>query len=365
MIGVPSLTFPAMLAPNILPIGRSSYQAIPSGKTGDPEGGRAASEGALWIFFYFAANLCLTLHNKWVLSLLHFNFPWTLTAIHIGVSGIGSYLLLRHHYGIAPSALSTTAIVRLALFSVLYTVNIAISNVSLAFVSLAFHQLVRSATPAFTILMELIMLHKGQPGRIYLSLIPVVLGIGLATIDEAADIAFSPTGLLLTIFGVILSSLKGIVTNVLMVGPLKLHPLEVIWRMSLPSVIQCLIYGGLFGELQRLGSFFFPERHLPTTGEADAVLFAYSATFKLLLNGLLAMWLNWVSFTANKKTSALSMTVAGNVKQALSIVLAIYIFNTRITRLNLLGIIATLIGGAWYSHESYRHQQRLRHGLSG
>lgn len=352
-----------MLATSI-PVGGSSYQAIPLGKTGggDPDGSRT-SEGALWIFFYFAANLCLTLHNKWVLSSLHFNFPWTLTAIHIGVSGIGSYLLLRHRYGIAPTALSATAIVRLALFSILYTVNIAISNVSLAFVSLAFHQLVRSATPAFTILMELLLFHKSQPGRIYLSLVPVVLGIGLATIDEAADIAFSPTGLLLTVFGVVLSSLKGIVTNVLMVGPLKLHPLEVIWRMSLPSVIQCLIYGGLFGELGRLGSFFFQERNLPI-GEPDAVPFAYSASSKLLLNGLLAMWLNWVSFTANKKTSALSMTVAGNVKQALSIVLAIYIFNTRITRLNLLGIVATLIGGAWYSHESYRHQQRIKHGLS-
>jgi hypothetical protein len=56
-----------------------------------------------------------------------------------------------------------------------------------------------------------------------------------------------------------------------------------------------------------------------------------------------------VSFTANKKTSALTMTVAGNVKQVLSIVLAVIIFNLTITYMNLLGILLTLAGGAWYT----------------
>lgn len=329
----------------------SSYQTIPLSKA---KVNPLASQAGLWIFLYFAANLCLTLHSKWVLNSLNFNFPWTLTAIHIGISGIGSYLLSRYYYRIAPPSLSTDAIYKLALFSVLYAVNIAISNVSLAYVSLAFHQLVRSATPAFTILMELVMFRKSQPSRIYLSLILVVLGICLATFGELGEISFSLTGLALTVFGVVLSSFKGILTNVLMVGPLKLHPLEVIWRMSLPSVIQCLLYGGFFGELQQLGDFFYP---LP---DRDFAGFNRSGTGKLFFNGLLAMWLNWVSFTANKQTSALSMTVAGNVKQALSIILAIYIFNTRVSRLNLAGILVALIGGAWYSYEAYCLQYKAK-----
>jgi len=37
-----------------------------------------------------------------------------------------------------------------------------------------------------------------------------------------------------------------------------------------------------------------------------------------------------VSFSANKKTSALTMTVAANVKQVLTILLAVVIFNLHV-----------------------------------
>lgn len=39
----------------------------------------------------------------------------------------------------------------------------------------------------------------------------------------------------------------------------------------------------------------------------------------------------------------------GNVKQVLSIVLAVIIFNLNISWMNGLGILLTLAGGAWYT----------------
>lgn len=39
----------------------------------------------------------------------------------------------------------------------------------------------------------------------------------------------------------------------------------------------------------------------------------------------------------------------GNVKQVLTIVLSVIIFNLRITPLNGVGILLTLAGGAWYT----------------
>jgi hypothetical protein len=42
------------------------------------------------------------------------------------------------------------------------------------------------------------------------------------------------------------------------------------------------------------------------------------------------------------------MTVAGNVKQVLSIILSIVIFDYIINKMNAFGILLTLIGGAWY-----------------
>jgi len=67
------------------------------------------------------------------------------------------------------------------------------------------------------------------------------------------------------------------------------------------------------------------------------------------MNGAIAFALNVISFTANKKTGALTMTVAANVKQILTIVLGIMFWGLAVSWMNALGILLTLFGGAWYA----------------
>lgn len=142
-------------------------------------------------------------------------------------------------------------------------------------------------------------------------------------------------GFFLTILGAVLASVKTIVTNRIQVGRLKLNPLDLLFRMSPLAFIQCVVYAYLTGELDQVREFSQENMSL-------------SLASGLLLNGVIAFGLNIVSFTANKKTSALTMTVAGNVKQVLSIILSIVIFDYVINNMNMFGIILTLVGGAWY-----------------
>jgi hypothetical protein len=140
----------------------------------------------------------------------------------------------------------------------------------------------------------------------------VVLGVAFATFG---DYNYTMLGFVLTVLGTVLAAIKTVVTNRVQVGKLKLHPLDLLLRMSPLAFIQTMIYSYVTGEM----------------------------------TGVIAFFLNVVSFTANKKTSALTMTVAGNVKQVLSIVLAVMIFNLNISFMNLCGIMLTLAGGAWYT----------------
>lgn len=98
--------------------------------------------------------------------------------------------------------------------------------------------------------------------------------------------------------GTILAAIKTIVTNRVQVGKLKLHPLDLLLRMSPLACIQTLIYAQLTGELDAVREF-------------AAENMSTHMLFGLLTNGAVAFLLNVVSFTANKKTSALTMTVAG------------------------------------------------------
>ena len=85
---------------------------------------------AVWLVLYFVLNLALTLYNKAVMQLFDFPFPWTLTGVHALCGAIGSYLF--YWLGVfTPMHLTERESMQMLLFSVLYTINIAISNVSL------------------------------------------------------------------------------------------------------------------------------------------------------------------------------------------------------------------------------------------
>lgn len=161
-----------------------------------------------------------------------------------------------------------------------------------------------------------------------------MVGVGLACYG---DIYFTPLGFLLTLLGAFLAALKTVVTNRIQTSGLKLSPLELLYRMSPLALAQTLLYAYFTGELSRLETF------------AAAGNLGRREVAVLLVNGAIAFGLNVVSFAANRKTGALTMTVAGNVKQILTIVLSVVFWGLKVTRLNMAGIAVTLAGGAWYA----------------
>ncbi|KXN85609.1 Triose phosphate/phosphate translocator, chloroplastic [Leucoagaricus sp. SymC.cos] len=80
----------------------------------------------------------------------------------------------------------------------------------------------------------------------------------------------------------------------------------------------------------------------------------------LVTNALMAFALNVVSFHANRKVGALGISVAANVKQVLTILSSVVLFNLTITRMNAFGILLTLIGGAWYARVDLRESSLRR-----
>lgn len=86
----------------------------------------------LWLLLYFSFNLLLTLSNKSVLTT--FPFPYTLTGLHTLCSTIGCAILqTRGVY--TPKPLTSRNRLVLAAFSILYAINITVSNVSLQLVT--------------------------------------------------------------------------------------------------------------------------------------------------------------------------------------------------------------------------------------
>ncbi|KAK3934492.1 TPT-domain-containing protein [Diplogelasinospora grovesii] len=293
----------------------------------------------LYLAGYFLCNISLTIYNKLVLG--KFAYPWLLTAVHTGSASIGCYvLLMQGHFSLTKLSFQQNAV--LVMFSILFTVNIATSNVSLAMVSIPFHQIMRSTCPFFAVLIYRFRYKRVYSTDTYLSLVPVVLGVGLATYG---DYYFTTLGFCLTLAGVVLAVIKTVATNRIMTGALALSPLETLLRMSPLAFLQAIGCALLSGEVSD-----FRRSH--PEGPSRMLVLALAG------NGLLALMLNISSFSTNKIAGALTMTVCGNIKQCLTVLLGIALFGVKVGIPNGFGMTVALAGAAWYSAVELRSKGR-------
>ncbi|KAH9962120.1 triose-phosphate transporter family-domain-containing protein [Russula dissimulans] len=332
---------------------------------------------AFWLALYFTLNLALTLYNKALL--ISFPYPYTLTAVHsfFGLAG-GTCLRLRNVY--QPRSLWGPDYIVLVAFSLLYSVNIAISNASLDLVTVPFHQIVRAATPFFTTVFSWYLFNARFNRYQILSIAIIIFGVGLATYG---DYYFTTRGLTLTLVGTVLAALKTILTHKIQTAPLvsqpleeprpycipipfgpastlsallsqfrlhrlQLHPLDLLTHLSRLAAIQCIAYAYLFGEI---GPILRRSSHSTTLWQIILICG----------NGIVACALNIVSFEANRRSGALSMGVAANVKQVLTVLCAFWFFHLDLTPLNAFGILLTLLGGGWYTLVEYHAKNGYLH----
>mmetsp|Transcript_54998 Transcript_54998/g.133572 ORF Transcript_54998/g.133572 Transcript_54998/m.133572 type:complete len:372 (-) Transcript_54998:64-1179(-) len=315
-----------------------------------------------WLVLWMLNNVGVTLLNKAAFATVDFHYPYMLSAIHMVCNSIGSQVVFwslhqdsqSGQVGIfqkllgnvtrkdldAPGKRSILA------FSVVFSLNIAIGNVSLRHVSVNFNQVMRSLVPAITIAMGLCLGHATSKKKI-LAVVPVIMGVAMAV---WGDMTFTPLGFFYTNLCIFLAALKVVASGELLTGSLKLHPVDLLGHMAPLAMVQCIILSFLTGEINSIASR--PE------------LFGnYYPTAVVMFSGVLSFSLNICSLMANKLTSPLTLCIAANVKQVLLILVSTIIFATPIAPLNALGIVVVLIGSARYSYVSVLEKQAKQQGV--
>ena len=191
-------------------------------------------------------------------------------------------------------------------------------------VTLPFHQVVRATAPVFTVAIYRIFLSNGYGFSTYLSLIPVIFGVGLATYG---DYYATVLGFFMTLLGAILAAIKTVVANRMQTAGLHLTALEILHRLSPLAVAQSLFVSYVHGEVSAFQTFASQPGHLNI-----------KAIWILLINAAMAFGLNMASFSANKKAGALTMTVAANVKQILTVLLSVAFWHLKVGWVNAVGM---------------------------
>lgn len=291
----------------------------------------ATYSGAFWLGCWFLLNIGLTIMNKALFEFSRFGFPLALSMVHMLFSAILSKGTTKY-MAIPTKVLSQKDEISVALFSVLFCANIMVGNLCLQYVSVSLVQVVRSVIPGITLILSMFFLGKRYDKVYFYTIGLVVLGVGMASYGE---VNFSTKGFIFTILVCFLSSLKSVLSSKFLVGNLKFHPFDLLYRMSTYAVVQ-LFLGVIIFEREDIMEWW------STYGD-------WRFTVLLSFNGLMAFLLNWCNFMTTKMTSALTVTVAGNVKHITTIAFSIVIFNNPISLMNAAGTFITVIGAGYYS----------------
>jgi hypothetical protein len=306
-------------------------------------------------------NLGVTLLNKSAFAKVDFPYPYFLSFVHMCCNAVGSQLLFwsiardnaRRKADTNASADATQQLLgkihrkkldasgkRLILaFSIIFSLNIAIGNVSLQHVSVNFNQVMRSLMPAITIAMGLALGKRISLTR-QISVVPIIVGVAMACFG---DMTYTALGFFYTLICVLLSALKVVASSEMLTGSFQLHPVDLLGHMAWLAMMQCLLLSFATGEVTEI----VDRWHRDLAPSIDWYPMAV-----ILLSGVFSFSLNICSLMANKLTSPLTLCIVALVKQVLMIAASTALFDTPISLLNGTGIVIVLLGSARYSYVS-------------
>lgn len=148
-------------------------------------------------------------------------------------------------------------------YRAVFCVNIILGNISLRWIPVSFMQTVKSLVPAFTVLLQTLLLKQYSSRLTYLSLVPVVGGVALASFTEvnfefigfmAALIASLTTSMSCSLphwpqyhsnlkcigclsYVVYFVGVQSIVSSMLLTGALKLDSINLLYYMAPVSFV--------------------------------------------------------------------------------------------------------------------------------
>ncbi|OMP10173.1 hypothetical protein COLO4_04753 [Corchorus olitorius] len=260
-------------------------------------------------------------------------YPISLTLIHMTFCSSIAVLLVRiFHVVDLPSAMTP----RLYLSSVvpigaLYSLSLWLSNSAYIYLSVSFIQMLKALMPVAVYSMGVLFRRDSFKSSTMANMLSISAGVAVAAYGEAK---FNSWGVLLQLGAVAFEATRLVLIQILLTSKgINLNPITTLYYVA-PCCFAFLLVPWVAVEL-------------PWLMENSSFQFAYLV---FGTNSFCAFALNLAVFLLVGKTSALTMNVAGVVKDWLLIAFSWSVIKDTVTPINLFGYGIAFLGVAYYNH---------------
>ncbi|KAL1552279.1 putative sugar phosphate/phosphate translocator [Salvia divinorum] len=286
---------------------------------------------AIWIFLSFT----VIVYNKYILDrkLYNWPFPISLTMIHMAFCSSLAFAAVRVFRLVEPAALSR----RVYLSSVvpigaLYSLSLWLSNSAYIYLSVSFIQMLKALMPVAVYSIGILLKKDAYKSTTMSNMLAISVGVAIAAYGEAK---YDSWGVFLQLGAVVFEATRLVMIQILLTSKgINLNPITSLYYVA-PSCFLFLSIPWLIVEFpllrQQTAAFHF-----------DFLVFG--------TNCLCAFALNLAVFLLVGKTSALTMNVAGVVKDWLLIAFSWSVIKDTVTPVNLIGYGLAFLGVGYYNH---------------
>ncbi|KAL7103493.1 hypothetical protein ACP275_08G182600 [Erythranthe tilingii] len=302
----------------------------------EPESDSSAAARKVKIGIYFATwwglNVIFNIYNKKVLNA--FSFPWLTSTLSLAAGSI--IMLVSWALRIAETPKTDLDFWK-SLFpvAVAHTVGHVAATVSMSKVAVSFTHIIKSSEPAFSVLVSRFILGESFPPGVYLSLLPIIGGCGLAALTE---LNFNMTGFM----GAMISNLAFVFRNIFSKKGMKGKSVSGMNYYACLSIMSLLILTpfAIAVEGPQMWAAGYKEA-MSLIGPQIIWWMAAQSVFYHLYNQ--------VSYMSLDEISPLTFSVGNTMKRVSVIVSSIIIFRTPVQPVNALGAAIAVLGTFLYS----------------
>ncbi|BAT85965.1 hypothetical protein VIGAN_04357100 [Vigna angularis var. angularis] len=289
---------------------------------------------------WYSSNIGVLLLNKYLLSNYGFKYPIFLTMCHMTACSLFSYVAIAWMKLVPLQTIrSRVQFFKISALSLVFCVSVVFGNISLRYLPVSFNQAIGATTPFFTAVFAYLMTFKREAWLTYLTLVPVVTGVIIASGGEPS---FHLFGFIICVAATGARALKSVLQGILLSSEgEKLNSMNLLLYMA-PMAVVFLLPATLIMEDNVVGITLALARD-------DSKIIWY-----LLFNSSLAYFVNLTNFLVTKHTSALTLQVLGNAKGAVAVVVSILIFRNPVSVTGMMGYSLTVFGVILYSEAKKR-----------